>query len=115
MAFAVKYQVNAHDIHDISWTLKLYQDDYAGSITYFTAAGEEPVVIDDCNESDAPIDPIRDKRAYVYVFCNQMFALADIFALEEMAFWAELYQGANLYMAGWVDPGEYEEIYGPVA
>lgn len=114
MAWGVKYQVNAHDIHDIAWTLKLYEDDYTGAITYFTAATEEPVVIDDCNESDDPVDPIRDKRAYVYVFCNSMFALADICALEEMAFWAELYQGANLYMSGWVDPSEYEESYGPV-
>lgn len=113
MALGQKYQINKHDRHDIAWTTKIYEEGYTGAITYFIAADAEPAQLNDCNESDDPIDPIKDKRFYVNVFSTSMFGLADFYSAEEMVLWAEVYQGLSLYMAGWVDPGEYEEAYGP--
>ena len=113
MALGQKYQINKHDRHDIAWTTKIYEEGYTGAITYFVAADAEPAQINDCNESDDPIDPIKDKRFYLNVFSTSMFGLADFYSAEEMVLWAEVYQGLSLYMAGWVDPGEYEEAYGP--
>lgn len=114
MAWNLKYQINKHDRHDISWTTKIYEEDFAGDVTYFVAMEAEPAILNYCNESDDPIDPIRDQRYYVNVLMTSMFALSDLYSSEEMVLKAEVYQGSDLYLSGWVDPGKYEEAYGPV-
>lgn len=77
-------------------------------------AGNEPLQIEMTNESDDLFDQFKSSRAKISVWSYSMFAFADLYSSQEMSNVVKIFQGVNLYWSGYVDPGGYQEPYGPV-
>lgn len=114
MAWVQKYQILTRDIHNILWTTRIYKQDYTGSIINLIGAGAEPLRFEHVTENDELADPIKSSRAVLTVYSYEMFAHADFYSNDDMQDKVEIYQGANLYWSGYVDPRQYKEPYGPV-
>ncbi|HUX58296.1 MAG TPA: hypothetical protein VMV77_15090, partial [Bacteroidales bacterium] len=114
MAWGQTYQILTRDRHDILWTTKIYEDGFSGDITNLIGAGIEPLKFEFCNESDDIFDVFKSSRVILTVWSYTMFALDDLFLHEDMFHKVEIYQGANLYFSGYVDPHQSTESYGPV-
>jgi len=110
MAWVEKYRQEIADVRLIQWTTKIYEDGFSGDLSYLKGSGE-PVILELCNESDDPYDPIKESRAVISVKSITDFALADLYSTEDMQFYVEIYQGESLYWCGFVDTQNYEEPY----
>ncbi|HUX56731.1 MAG TPA: hypothetical protein VMV77_07145, partial [Bacteroidales bacterium] len=114
MAWVQKYQILTRDRHNILWTTKIYEDGFSGDITNLIGSGIDPLKFEFINESDDIFDVFKSSRVILTVWSYTMFALADLYSYEDMFHKVEIYQGANLYFSGYVDPHQHTEPYGPV-
>jgi uncharacterized protein (TIGR02145 family) len=87
---------------------------YTGYTIDLVGAGPEPAKIEYCNESDDPFDPIKSSRAIITAWANSMFAHDELYSTEDICHWVEIFQEEDLFWAGWVDPHQCAEPYGPV-
>jgi len=110
MAWAEKYRQEIADIRLITWTTKIYEDGFAGELTYFKGSGE-PVILELCNESDDPYDPVKESHAVISVKAETDFQYVDLYSVEDMQFKVEIYQDTDLYWVGYVDTQQYQEPY----
>jgi len=110
MAWSEKYRQEIADIRLITWTTKISKDGFAGELTYFKGSGE-PIILELCNESDDPYDPIKESRAVISVIAETGFILDDLYSTEDMQFKVEIYQNSDLYWVGYVDTQQGQEPY----
>jgi hypothetical protein len=110
MAFQVKYRSEYKDLHGADWKIDILEDPWAGAIITLTPTGD-PLNFDYDSASDDIFDPIKESFAKIGVMSSTNFALADLYATEELHFKVNIYQNAALYWTGWVDCGNYTEPY----
>lgn len=91
-----------------------WENAYGGAAETLIGAGAQPLRFEFCNESDNIYDPIKSTRAITSAWSFAMFALAELYQVEEMHHKVEIFQGEALYWTGYVDPKQYQEPYGPV-
>jgi len=114
MAWGEKYKVLVRDRFNVLWTTKIYKDGYSGVVTTLIGAGSTPLKFEFCNKSDNIMDPIKSSRVILKVWSFSMFALAELYSVEDMYHKVEIFHGENLYWTGYIDPHQCTEQYGPV-
>ena len=110
MAWVEKYRIEHKDERGVLWTRKIYEDAFGGSLTNLTATGM-PLVPELLADSDDLFEPIHETNCKSEVFSSTNFALADLYATEDMHFKVEDYYGATLYFVGYVNCGDFAEPY----
>lgn len=110
MAWVEKYRVEFDDLYSVTWTVKIYEDGYASGVIPLKGTGV-PLIFEWLSSSDDLFEPIHETNVRIGVLSSTNFALADLYASEDMYFKVEVYSGSDLRFVGYVDCGNYEEPY----
>ena len=114
MAWGEKYKCEFADNLGLVWTTKIYEDAYAGAVTELTATGQ-PLTFSFIGNSDDIYDPIIETEIKLRVWSSTNFALADLYATEDMHFKVIIttpFGGGDVErFVGFIDCGNYEEPY----
>lgn len=110
MAWAVKYRSEFKDLQGVDWKIDIEEDAFGGGITTLTGSGEPLKFIID-NQGDNPFEPIKESSIELQVFADTNFALADLYATDDMHFRVQIYQNTVLYWLGYSFTGEFTEPY----
>lgn len=111
MAWATKYREEHTDIEGVVWKTDIEEDSFAGAITTLTGTGK-PLEVYWEPGSDDVFDPIQTSEASLEVFSSTNFALADLYAVQDLQFRMSIYQDDVLYWRGFVNSRHYKEPYG---
>lgn len=110
MAWAVKYRIEWDDISGVDWKVDIEEDSFAGSITTLKATGN-PLNIFWDNYNDNIFDPLKPSEANLEVFSETNFAIADIYAIQDLQFRMSVYENEVLKWRGFINSRKYEEPY----
>jgi len=114
MAWGEKYKCEFADNLGLVWTIKIYEDGYASTVTELKATGQ-PLTFNFLGNSDDIYDPIQEIEVQLRVYSSTNFALADLYATENMHFKViitTLFGGSPVTrFEGYIDCGNYEEPY----
>jgi hypothetical protein len=111
MSFGTKYRSEFYDNEGLDWKWDFEVEDYSGSITTMQAGGD-PMSYEPLSSSDDLYEsPVRGTKASLRVIATSL-GQWDVFStVANLEIRASIYQGGNLYFRGWVQPGEYKELY----
>lgn len=110
MSWEVKYRCEFKDIEGLDWKIDIEEDDYAGAITNLTTT-DEPLMIEWEKDSDDVFDSIKPSQAIIEVLSQTNFAIADIYATQDLQFRMSIYLEEVLYWRGFVNSRNYSEPY----
>jgi len=114
MAWGEKYKCEFADNLGLVWTVKIYEDGYASTVTELKATGQ-PLTFNFLGNSDDIYDPIQEIEVQLRVYSSSNFALADLYATENMHFKMVIttpYGGLDgTRFTGYIDCGDYQEPY----
>ncbi len=114
MAWGEKYKCEFADNLGLVWTIKIYEDGYASTVTELKATGQ-PLTFNFLGNSDDIYDPIQETEVQLRVYSSTNFALADLYATENMHFKMVIttpYGGLDVErFVGYIDCGDYQEPY----
>jgi len=114
MAWGEKYKCEFADNLGLVWTVKIYEDGYASTVTELKATGQ-PLTFNFLGNSDDIYDPIQEIEVQLRVYSSSNFALADLYATENMHFKMVIttpYGGLDgIRFTGYIDCGDYQEPY----
>jgi len=114
MAWGEKYKCEFADNLGLVWTVKIYEDGYASTVTELRATGQ-PLTYNILGTSDDIYDSVQEIEVQLRVYSSTNFALADLYATENMHFKMIIttpYGGGDVErFIGYLDCGNYEEPY----
>lgn len=115
MAWGEKYKCEVADNLGLVWTVKIYEDGYASTVTELKKATGQPLTFNFLGNSDDIYDPIQEIEIQLRVYSSTNFALADLYATENMHFRMVIttpYGGGDVTrFDGYIDCGDYQEPY----
>ena len=103
MSHNPKYRGEFKDTHCIEWRIDLKKDAYASDLTNLVLSGE-PLLFEGLSDSDDLLEPIRETTATIKAISQTDFALADLYAVEDLETKVEIYKGGSL-TTGWTNDG----------
>lgn len=115
MAWGEKYKCEVIDNLGLVWTVKIYEDGYASTVTELKKATGQPLTFNFLGNSDDIYDPIQEIEVQLRVYSSTNFALADLYATGNMHFRMVIttpYGGGDVTrFDGYIDCGDYQEPY----
>jgi hypothetical protein len=110
VSWEVKYRTEHKDIYGVDWKTDIEEDSYAGAIINLTST-DEPLIIEWEKNSDDIFDVDKPSQAILEVLSETNFAIADIYAVQDIQFRMSIYQDDVLYWRGFVNSRNYSEPY----
>ena len=110
MAFQVKYRIEFNDNQGLDWKIDLSTDPWAGAITDLTPTAD-PLTFYFDNNSDEYNDPIRPTFVNIQAYSINNFDLIGLCSTEDKEVLVEIYADSTIHWTGFIDPGQFNEVY----
>jgi len=110
MAYTVQKRAEFKDMTGIDWKIEIEEDAAAPATVTALTCTDNPLVFE-FNSTDDVFNPLHDSKASFTVYSDTQFALADLYATEDLQFRVKIYQATVLYWMGFIVTNDYTEPY----
>ncbi len=111
MSFTVQKRTEFKDVNGIEWKIDILKDAAAPATVTTLVASGDPLRISWNNDNDDVFNPIRDSVASFTVYSETQFALADLYASDDLEWKVNIYEATVLYWSGFIKANDYREDY----